>query len=179
MRTEGLSRLAIDRWAPGPRLLVGLALAAGLTACHLVARETPQAKARPGDVLVRSGPWIVTLESPFREGEPNGLFDGVIRLEGGPEGNATLMEVNAICSLPGEPGWPNYDNLHGRPIRGVAEAKGRSGETQWQVLFKFSGGQDVSMGEKPGPWVDRLRENLCRRGSFDDRPKKPSPRREG
>jgi hypothetical protein len=159
-------------------MLMGLALAAGLSACQFASRETPQAKARPGDVLVRSGPWIVTLESPFRQGEPNGLFDGVIRLEGPTGGDATLMEINAICSLPGEPGWPSYDNLHGRPIRSVEEAKGRSGETQWQILFNFSGGQDVRMGKKPGPWVDRLRENLCRRGSFDDRPKKPSPRRE-
>ncbi|MEB3334261.1 MAG: hypothetical protein VKP70_04680 [Cyanobacteriota bacterium] len=175
MGTEGQSLLAVSASAPGGtrrRGALGLALAAGLVACQGAPRETPQAMAKPGDVLVRSGDWIVTLESPFRQGEPNGLFDGVIRLARTPGGNATLMEINAICSLPGEPGWPSYDNLHGRPIRDVAEAKGRSGDTTWQILFNFSGSQDVRMGEKPGPWVDRLRENLCRRGSFDDRPQK-------
>jgi hypothetical protein len=105
-------------------------------------------------------------------GEPNGLFDGVIRVTA--EGNTqpVLMEINAICSLPNEPGWPSYDNLYGRILSRAEEAEGRSGNTQWQVLYNFSGTQDVRMGQKPGPWTDRLRNNLCRREDFDDRPKK-------
>jgi hypothetical protein len=135
-------------------------------------KETPQARAKPGDLLVRSGSMAVTLVKPFRQGEPNGLFDGVIRLAGDGASKPVLMEINAICSLPGEPGWPSYDNIYGRPVSREEEAKGRSGDTQWQVLYNFSGTRDVRMGENPGPWTDRLRDNLCRRGDFDDRPKK-------
>jgi hypothetical protein len=147
-------------------------LALALAACQRAPSETPQAKAKPGDVLVRSGDVAVRLVKPFREGQPNGLFDGVVSLDVPSGSQPALMEINAICSLPNEPGWPSYDNLYGRAIRRVEEAKGRSGDTQWQVLFNYSGRQDVRMGQKPGPWVDRLRENLCRRGSFDDRPQK-------
>jgi hypothetical protein len=156
----------------GPLALLALALSLGLGGCSLTSAETPQAKAKPGDVLVRSGEGAVRLVKPFRQGEPNGLFDGVVSLSGPGGGTPGLMEINAICSLPGEPGWPSYDNLYGRPIRRVEEATGRSGDTQWQILYNFSGRQDVRMGRKPGPWADRLRENLCRRGSFDDRPQK-------
>jgi hypothetical protein len=153
-------------------LVVTLALSLG--ACQWGPKETPQAKARPGDLLVRSGGVAVTLVKPFRQGEPNGLFDGVVRLTPSTGGTPALMEINAVCSLPGEPGWPSYDNLYGRPLRRVEEARGRTGDTQWQVLYNYSGRQDVRMGQKPGPWVDRLRENLCRRGEFDDRPRKAS-----
>lgn len=162
------------------RLLVMLGLSLGLGACQGGAAETPQAKAKPGDLLVREADVSVTLVKPFRQGEPNGLFDGVVSVarSGGP----VLMEINAICSLPGEPGWPPYDNLYGRPIRRVEDAAGRTGETKWQVLFNYSGRQDVRMGQKPGPWVDRLRDNLCRRGRFDDRPhnllRRPEPRQD-
>ena len=157
---------------PDPYPLALLALSLGLGACHLAPAETPQAKARTGDLLVRSGEVTVTLVKPFRQGQPNGLFDGVVSLSTAGGGKPTLMEINAICSLPGEPGWPSYDNLFGRPIRRVEDARGSSGDTQWQILFDFSGRQDVRMGQKPGSWVDRLRENLCRRGAFDDRPGK-------
>jgi len=156
----------------GPLALLALSLSLGLGGCQLAPVETPQAKAKPGDVLVRTGDGVVTLVKPFRQGEPNGLFDGVVRWSAPGGGSSQLMEINAICSLPGEPGWPSYDNLYGRPVRRVEEAKGRSGDTQWQILYNFSGSQDVRMGQKPGAWADRLRENLCRRGSFDDRPRK-------
>ncbi|MFM9046307.1 MAG: hypothetical protein ACKOOH_01355 [Cyanobium sp.] len=165
----------------GPRsrlTLVVLSLGLGLGACNLAPVETPQAQARPGDVLVRSGNVTVTLAKPFREGQPNGLFDGVVSLGAPGGGQPRLMEINAICSLPGEPGWPNYDNVYGRPVTRVEEATGRSGDTQWQILYKFAGGQDVRIGQSPGSWVDRLRENLCRRGEFDDRPQKRVPKKE-
>jgi hypothetical protein len=152
------------------RPLLAVLLCLGLGACQRTPVEVPQAKARPGDLLVRSGAVAVTLVKPFRQGEPNGLFDGVVSLSDGAGRNPVLMEINAICSLPGEPGWPSYDNLYGRTIKRVEEATGRSGNTQWQILYNFSGPVDVRMGQKPGPWVDRLRDNLCRRGSFDDRP---------
>jgi len=182
MPTAGRSRLAAPRPGRGRgggiAVPLILALGVGLAACHLAPTETPQAKAKPGDVLVRSGDVAVTLVKPFRQGEPNGLFDGVVSVGTVAAGKPALMEINAICSLPGEPGWPSYDNLYGRSINRAEEAKGRSGDTQWQVLYNFSGRQDVRMGQKPGPWVDRLRENLCRRESFDDRPRRQSSRAE-
>ncbi|MEB3300555.1 MAG: hypothetical protein VKN56_01155 [Cyanobacteriota bacterium] len=143
-----------------------------LAGCQWLPRETPQATAKPGDALVRVGKTVVTLVKPFRQGEPNGLFDGVIRVTTEGNNQPVLMEINAICSLPNEPGWPSYDNLYGRILSRAEEAVGRSGDTQWQVLYNFSGIQDVRMGQKPGSWTDRLRNNLCRREDFDDRPKK-------
>jgi hypothetical protein len=145
-------------------------MALALSGCQMAPGETPQAKAQPGDVLVNVAGVSVRLVKPFRQGEPNGLFDGVVSLGSAGEAKPVLMEINVICSLPGEPGWPSYDNLYGRVVESAEEAKGRSGDTQWQLLFHFSGRQEVRMGQKPGPWADRLSENLCRRGSFDDRP---------
>lgn len=179
MRSAGLSPLAPrrpGRGAKGRRALLVWALGAGLAACQGLSGETPQARAKPGDVLVRAGDVSVRLVKPFRQGKPNALLDGVVSVGTRTGGQPVLMEINVICSLPGEPGWPSYDNLYGRPIRRVEEAKGPTGNTQWQVLYNYSGRQEVPMGQKPGPWADRLRENLCRRGSFDDRPKKVSNR---
>lgn len=175
MRTAVPGRQAA--WLPGRgqglgRALAWAGVALGLGACTLAPAETPQAKAKPGDLLVRTEGVAVTLVKPFRHGAPNGLFDGVVRVVAGrgEEAKPVLMEINAICSLPGEPGWPSYDNLYGRVLQRAEQAKGRSGDTQWQILYNFSGSQDVRMGQKPGPWAERLRENLCRRGAFDDRP---------
>ncbi|MEB3266179.1 MAG: hypothetical protein VKN13_06135 [Cyanobacteriota bacterium] len=143
-----------------------LALGATVTACG-TQMETPQATARPGQVLVRVAQERVLLVAPFRAAVPNSLLDGVVRVEG-PAGQR-LVEVNAVCSMPDLPGWPDYDNLYGRTIRQVTEAKGPSGRTEWQVLFPFRGQPQVRSGSTPGPWVARLRDNLCRRGEFDDR----------
>jgi hypothetical protein len=184
MGSVGLSPLAAlpgraGRGAKGLHALLAWTLGLGLAACQQAPMETPQSKAKPGDVLVRAGGVVVTLVKPFRQGEPNGLFDGVVSLSSRAASTPSLMEINAVCSVPGEPGWPSYDNLYGRSIRRVEEAAGASGDTQWQVLYNFSNRRNVRMGQKkPGPWVDRLRENLCRRGSFDDRPQKQPPRAE-
>ena len=181
MGSMGQSPLAArpGRGGKGLHALLAWTLGLGLGACHQAPMETPQSKAKPGDLLVRAGGVAVTLVKPFRQGEPNGLFDGVVSLSSRASSTPTLMEINAICSLPGEAGWPSYDNLYGRSIRRVEEAAGASGDTQWQVLYNFSNRRNVRMGQKkPGPWVDRLRENLCRRGSFDDRPQKQPPRAE-
>jgi hypothetical protein len=179
MRNPGQRPAATSRVARAGRragqglgCVLGALLGGTLAACQGLPRETPQATAKPGDALVRVGKTVVTLVKPFRQGEPNGLFDGVIRVTTEGNNQPVLMEINAICSLPNEPGWPSYDNLYGRILSRAEEAEGRSGDTQWQVLYKFSGIQDVRMGQKPGPWTDRLRNNLCRREDFDDRPKK-------
>jgi len=156
---------------PGrPAAWAGLALiATTLIGCNQPAIETPQAKAKPGDTLVRVETQKVTLIKPFRQGEPNGLFDGVVSIHASDGNTGKLMEINVVCSVPDEPGWPSYDNIYGRRINDADQAKGRSGDTEWQVLYSFSGKEEIRMGSKPGPWVSRLRDNLCRRGNFDDR----------
>jgi hypothetical protein len=73
--------------------------------------------------------------------------------------------------MPDLPNWPSYDNLYGKALGSAEESKGKRGNTQWQVLYHFNSPQEVKMGSNPGPWTSRLRDNLCRRGDFDDRPK--------
>ncbi len=156
-----LARLAILR-------CVGLLGFWALAGCGLIAQEQPQSTAKPGDLLVQVGEQRVVLVQPFRQGEPNGLFDGVVKISGGGQPDQ-LLEINAVCSVPGEPNWPTYDNLYGRSVRNATEAKGRKGDTAWQTLFYFNGNKQLKMGKDPGPWADRLHDNLCRRASFDDR----------
>jgi hypothetical protein len=139
-----------------------------LTGCGLLQREQPQSTAKPGELLVQVGQQRVELVQPFRAGEPNGLFDGVVKVRGGDQPDQ-LVQVNAICSIPDEPQWPSYDNLYGTPVRSAATAEGRKGDTSWQVLFYFNGRKVVKMGKDPGAWLGRLHENLCRHGDFDDR----------
>lgn len=109
----------------------------------------------------------VELVRPFRTAVSNSLLDGVVRVRRGTE--MQLMEINAVCSMPALPGWPAYDNVYGRPVAQPEDAKGSTGQTAWQVLFHFNRPQETRMGSLPGPWLGRLRENLCRRGDFSDR----------
>lgn len=136
-------------------------------------REVRQAQSEPGDVLVSLGKTSVILEKQFKPGQPNGLFDGVISVSTSGSVKKQLIEVNAVCSIPNEDGWPDYDNLYGREVAEIEEANGPSGNTSWQILYRFSGTTETKMGQKPGDWADRLRDNLCRRGSFDDRKRQP------
>jgi hypothetical protein len=145
-----------------------MAIAFAISGCGSY-KEIAQSVAKPGEILASSNGTIVKLVSPFRPGQPNGLFDGVISLSGTGNKSEKLIEVNAVCSLPNEKGWPDYDNLYGRTVQDPTEARGPTGKTDWQILYKFSGDIEVAMGNKPGAWADRLRDNLCRRGDFDDR----------
>jgi hypothetical protein len=149
----------------------GRALSACLIASLLVGcggpAERPQSRAQVGDLLVRQDGTTVSLEHAFRTAVPNALLDGAVRVES--KGGQQLLEVNAVCSMPNTADWPSYDNLFGRPIQRVQEAKGATGTTRWQVLFHFDGRVEPRMGNSPGPWLARLRDNLCRRGDFDDR----------
>lgn len=157
-----------------PRLPIGMGRGLGLlgllalSGCGFLTREQPQSSAKPGDLLVQVGEQRVVLVEPFRGGEPNGLFDGVVKISGGGQPEQ-LLEVNAICSMPDEPKWPKYDNLYGTSVRNAASAEGRKGDTSWQVLFYFDGRKEVKMGKNPGVWLERLHDNLCRHGDFDDR----------
>jgi hypothetical protein len=156
--------------AEGPwRLPAAILLATVLGGCG-GGRETALKHAAVGDTLVRAGDTTVVLSHAFRPAEPNALLDGAVQVRDGD--GERLLEVNAVCSLPNSPGWPTYDNLYGRAIERPADAKGTSGTTSWQVLFHFEGRQEARMGTSPGPWLARLRDNLCRRGDFDDRPGK-------
>lgn len=132
-------------------------------------KEIAQSTAKPGEILAHHNGTTVKLVSSFRPGQPNGLFDGVVSLSGPEHKSKKLIEINAVCSLPNEKDWPDYDNLYGRTVQNPAEAKGPTGKTEWQILYKFSGDIEVTTGKKPGAWADRLRDNLCRRGDFDDR----------
>jgi hypothetical protein len=152
----------------GVQRSLGLLGLLALTGCGLLSREQPQSTAKPGDLLVQVGEQRVVLVQPFRGGEPNGLFDGVVKISGGSQPEQ-LLQVNAICSVPDDPQWPSYDNLYGTPLRSAAAAEGRKGDTSWQVLFYFNGRKVVKMGKDPGAWLGRLHDNLCRHGDFDDR----------
>ena len=164
-----------QRWASHGRWASqGVALAAALAGTVLAscggAGETPQSRAKVGDTLVRMEGTDVRLEHAFRPAEPNALLDGAVRVH--TREGEQLLEINAVCSMPQAPGWPTYDNLYGRAIQRGEQAKGTTGTTNWQVLFHFEGRQEARMGSSPGPWLERLRDNLCRRGDFDDRPTK-------
>ncbi len=133
--------------------------------------ETPVSRARPGDTLVRSGRERVVLERPFRPGQPNGLYKGIVTVSGGERG-VRRLEVNGVCSMPGlqAEGWPAYDNLYGRKLSATG---GQAGQERWQVLFHFNGRVEAQQAAGEQAWLSELRDNLCRRGRFDDRKLKP------
>lgn len=150
-----------------PASLIALLLLP-LAACSGGA-ETPLSRAKPGDTLVRSGKERVVLERSFRPGQPNGLYGGIIKVSS-PDRGERRLEVNGVCSMPGlqAEGWPAYDNLYGRHLPAGA-AKG--GEERWQVLYYFDGRVKAGPAGPEAAWLSRLRDNICRRGSFDDRQK--------
>jgi hypothetical protein len=159
------------RW--GRAAWLGL-LGFGLTACG-GAGEVPIQQAKEGDLLVKAGKSRVELVRPFKPGVPNGLYKGAVRVHrpGGAAGGE-LHEVNAVCSIRGEPLWPTYDNLYGQPLSDRRQSGSASSNERWQVLYHFDG-RIETLGKAAGdtssqPWAARLKDNLCRRGDFDDRP---------
>jgi len=149
-----------------PRLSAPFLTLLLLTACN-GGGETPVSRARPGDTLVRRGQERVVLERAFRPGQPNGLYKGIVKVSGGERG-ARRLEVNGVCSMPGlqAEGWPAYDNLYGRKL---AASGGEAGQERWQVLFHFDGRVEAQQAAAEQAWLRDLRDNLCRRGRFDDR----------
>lgn len=158
------------RTPPSPLLLLSLLLP--LAGCSGTG-ETPVARARPGDTLVRTGPAQVVLERAFHPGQPNGLYRGIVVMSS-PGHGPRRLEMNGVCSMPGleKEGWPSYDNLFGSRSGATGAAQN---QRRWQVLFHFDGRREISGGGAEGvtqadlAWLGRLRDNLCRRGSFDDR----------
>ncbi|MEB3270490.1 MAG: hypothetical protein VKJ44_02410 [Synechococcus sp.] len=151
---------------PLHRRICLLALLLPLAACN-GSGETPLSRARPGDTLVRSDRERVVLERSFRPGQPNGLYGGIVKLSRIGQAERRL-EVNGVCSMPGlqAEGWPAYDNLYGRRLQARGE---KGGEQRWQVLFHFDGRIEAGQASADKAWLGRLRDNICRRGSFDDR----------
>ena len=148
-----------------------LALWLPLVGCSGGRGETPVAKARPGDTLVRSGSELVVLEQPFKPGPANGLYKGIVVVSS-PERGQRRLEVNGVCSMPGlqSEGWPAYDNLYGQRLPAAPGPNGKAAEQgRWQVLFHFDGRVEAGEATADQAWLARLRDNLCRRGSFDDR----------
>ncbi len=155
-------------------VLLGSLLA--LSACG-GRREVAVQDAALGDPLVEVDGVRVALAKTFQPGVSNGLYKGAVRVSGrGQMGEGTLYALNAVCSLEDSPGWPPYDNLFGYPIAAVSEAEPLSAQQRWQILYHFDG-RIESKGElKPQPWMARLKDNLCRRGDFNDSTARPAPR---
>lgn len=154
-----------------PRAVVAAAFALALTAGCMPqqdqARETPVNEAQPGDVLVIADNTDVVLTKAFKPGIPNGLYDGAVSAKSA-TGETNHYEVNAICSMPDLPGWPDYDNIYGKSIQSPSEAGRDGGNTEWQLLIKFKG-ETISKGKQKAPaWAERLAQNLCRKGDFKE-----------
>ena len=129
--------------------------------------EIPAQRAKVGDVLITTDDVEVVLTAPFKPNQPNGLYDGGVKIKS-TSTETTHHEVNAICSMPGLEGWPDYDNIYGKTINSPSDAGQEGGNTEWQLLLKFSG-ENISTGKKKPPaWAKRLAQNLCRKGDFDD-----------
>jgi hypothetical protein len=159
------ARARLARWFTLPTL--GLLLV-GLGACG-GKREVPIQNAKVGDPLVEVEGTRVDLAQDFQTGVSNGLYKGAVRLTGPDHpADGSLHALNVVCSLPDTPGWPPYDNLYGYPIRAVAEARNVGGEKRWQILYHFDGRIEGTGSLKPQAWMSRLKDNLCRRGDFDD-----------
>lgn len=150
-----------------PRLWAGALFTLLLPACGEPS-ETALKDAKAGDLLVKAGQTRVSLVAPFQPGVANGLYKGVIRVSQ-PDGASRLYRMNAVCSLKGEPGWPTYDNLFGDPIADLKQASALGASPQrWQIFYHFDGRVEPNRRASPEPWMARLKDNLCRRGDFDD-----------
>jgi hypothetical protein len=151
------------RW----RLAAGVLVTLLLPACGEPS-ETALKNAKAGDLLVKSGQTRVTLVAPFEPGVANGLYKGVIRVSQ-PGGTSRLYRMNGVCSMKNEPGWPTYDNLFGDPIADIKQASALGASPQrWQIFYHFDGRVEPNRRVNPEPWMARLKDNICRRGDFDD-----------
>ena len=135
--------------------------------CQPSLNEVKSHEAKDGDLLVRVDDTRIELTNAFKPGEPNGLFDGGVAVitKGEPNRKA---EINAVCSMPDLPNWPQYDNIYGRWLEKGEQPGDKGGETDWQLLSFFDG-KVVNKGREEAPnWAKRLSENLCRKGEFKD-----------
>ena len=150
-----------------PRILLGAAVALLCQACTGTPTETRLHEAKPGDALVIDGETTITLTKKFRPGTPNGLFDGGVMVRS-PGAEERAVEVNAVCSMPDLPNWPEYDNIYGRWLESGEAPGAEGGDTDWQLLIYFDGTKQNKGGEEAPPWAQRLAQNACRKGDFSD-----------
>lgn len=156
----------------GPRKhLAGLLawVAIALAGCGTTPKEVAIQNAKPGDLLVEADGSRVVLVRAFTPGIANGLHKGVVKITpsaGDTQGQ--MYEITAICSVKGEPGWPTYDNIYGDPISDLKVKRPIPGKDRWQVLYHFDGRTEKIRKFDYGSWVSRLKNNLCRKGDFDD-----------
>ncbi|AII48110.1 hypothetical protein KR52_02915 [Synechococcus sp. KORDI-52] len=153
--------------ATTPRILLAAAAALLCQACSGTPTETRLQDAKPGDALVTEGETTITLTKAFRPGTPNGLFDGGVAVSS-PAAEAKAAEVNAVCSMPNLPNWPNYDNIYGRWLESGETPGAEGGNTDWQLLIYFDGTTKNKGREKAPAWAQRLAQNACRKGDFQD-----------
>ena len=148
----------------------GLSLSLSITALLGCTTETPEVrshKAKPGDALVVVDDITIEMTHPFKPGEPNGLFDGGVRIKG-PTEDKQIIEINAICSMPDLPDWPQYDNIYGRRLTEGEQPGIEGGATDWQLLIHFDAAPENKGREAAPKWARRLADNLCRKGDFRD-----------
>ena len=107
------------------------------------------------------------LVSEFKAGQPNGLFDGGVKVVNKNK-ETRFAEVNVVCSMSDLPNWPDYDNVYGRWLEADEKPGEHGGVTQWQLLMHFNG-KDVNEGNEEAPnWAQRVALNACRKGEFSD-----------
>jgi hypothetical protein len=138
-----------------------------LLGCTPATTEVRSHEAKPGDVLVVVDDIQIVMTHPFKPGVPNGLFDGGIKIKSGTE-NGQAMEINAICSMPNLPNWPQYDNIYGRRLTDGEKPGIDGGATDWQLLLHFNAEAENKGREEAPQWAQRLADNLCRKGDFRD-----------
>lgn len=151
--------------------LAGLLACLGLVlaGCGAPSKEVAIQKAKPGDLLVEVDGSRVELVRAFTPGVANGLHKGVVKLtSGAADAKGQLYETTAICSVKGEPGWQAYDNIFGDPISNLNAKRAFPVKNRWQFLFHFDGRTEKIGTLEPSGWVSRLKDNLCRKGDFDD-----------
>jgi hypothetical protein len=159
---------------PLAAILSGLVLT--LAGCGSSGKEVAIQNARAGDLLVEAGGLRVELVRPFRSGVANGQYKGVVKVSATGNGRAPQMhEMNAICSIKDAPGWPTYDNLFGHPIKDLDSEMTFSAKERWQILYHFDGRVEKKGKLQPDEWTSRLKDNLCRKGDFDDTGKVTKP----
>ena len=146
--------------------LAGITISINIISCSS-SKEIRVSDAKSGDTLVVVGDERIVLVEKFKPGQPNGLFDGSVKIisKNKPE---RLTEVNAICSMPDLPNWPEYDNIYGRWLEPGEAAGIEGGDTDWQLLIYFDGSEQ-NKGSEPAPaWAQHLAQNACRKGEFQD-----------
>jgi hypothetical protein len=168
---------AVEGSRPGkPMAAVASALALALGGCGSTVKEVAIQNARAGDLLVEAAGTRVELVRPFKSGVANGQYKGVVKVSSSSDGSTPqLHEMSAVCSIKDAPGWPRYDNIYGHPIKDVNAEVSFAAKDRWQILYHFDGRIEKKGSLQPNGWTSRLKDNLCRKGDFDDTGKVATP----